>query len=88
LGVLWVKGTRVHLRPEPVECEDHVERRFLEPSVPSVRGEGLYRPIPLAQHPAFVKYYDAIAAEHRGRWQRLSSLVTIRGRIEPPVARQ
>jgi uncharacterized protein (DUF2235 family) len=88
LGVLWVKGTRVHLRPEPVECEDHVERRFLEPSVPSVRGQGLYRPIPLAQHPAFVKYYDAIAAEHRGRWQRLSSLVTIRSRIEPPVARR
>jgi uncharacterized protein (DUF2235 family) len=58
LGVLWVKGTRVHLRPEPVECEDHVERRFLEPSVPSVRGEGLYRPIPLAQHPDFVKYYQ------------------------------
>jgi len=87
LGALWLKGTREHLRPEPVQCEDHVERRFLEPSVPSVRGEGPYRPIPLARHPAFVKYYEVITAEHRGRWQRLGTLVTSRWKVAPPVGR-
>jgi uncharacterized protein (DUF2235 family) len=87
LGVLWVKGTRVHLRPEPVECEDHVERRFLEPSVPSVRGEGPYRPIPLARHPNFMKYYEVIADQNPGRWQRLGTLLTIRSKVAPPVGR-
>ena len=86
LGALWVKGTREHLRPEPVQCEDHVERRFLEPSVPSVRGEGPYRPIPLARHPAFVKYYEVIAAQHQGRWQRLGMLAS-RWKVAPPVGR-
>src|SRR5207244_5705774 len=41
LGALWVKGTRWHMRPEPVQVGAHVERRLLEPSVPSVRGAGL-----------------------------------------------
>jgi len=87
-GVLWLKGTRVHLRPEPVECEDHVERRFLEPSVPSVRGLGPYRPIPLARHPNFMKYYEVIADKNPGRWQRLGTLLTIRSKVAPPVERQ
>ena len=86
-GVLWLKGTRVHLRPEPVECEDHVERRFLEPSVPSVRGLGPYRPIPLARHPNFMKYYEVIADKNPGRWQRLGTLLTIRSKVAPPVER-
>src|SRR5207237_1447352 len=72
--------------PELVQCEDHVERRFLEPSVPSVRGEGPYRPIPLARHPAFVKYYEVIAAQHQGRWQRLGMLAS-RWKVAPPVGR-
>jgi uncharacterized protein (DUF2235 family) len=86
-GALWVKGTRQHLRPEPVQCEAHVERRFLEPKVPSVRGEGPYRPVPLAQHPEFMKYYEAITAERRGRLQRLSLLVSSRWKVAPPVGR-
>jgi len=86
-GALWVKGTRERLRPEPVQCEDHVERRFLEPSVPFVRGEGPYRPLPLARHPAFVKYYEVIAAQRPGRLQRLGVMVSSRWKLAPPVER-
>jgi len=84
-GALWLKGTRVHLRPEPVQCEDHVERRFLEQTVPSVRGQAPYRPVPLASHPAFVKYYEIVAAARPRRWQRLGELMTSRSKVVPPV---
>jgi len=87
LGVLWLKGTRQHLRPEPVQCESHVERRFLEPKVPSVRGEAPYRPVPLAQHPDFSKYYESIVAQRRSRLQRLGELVSSRWKLAPPVGR-
>jgi uncharacterized protein (DUF2235 family) len=86
-GALWVKGTRGHLRPEPLQCEVPVERRFLEPSVPSVRGEGPYRPLPLARHPAFTKYYDITVAQRPSRLQRLGVLMPSRWKVTPPVWR-
>ncbi len=70
----------------------HVERRFLEPSVPSVRGEGPYRPIPLANtrrsssttrsSPRSVR---PLAAAGRARDEPLESRPA--GRARPPVAR-
>jgi len=88
LGVLWMRGLRDRLRLEPLQCETRVEKRFLEAAVPTARGECPYRPILLARHPDFSKYYELVSAAPRsGRWQRLGVLVPSRWRFAAPVGR-
>jgi uncharacterized protein (DUF2235 family) len=69
--LLWRKGMRRHLRVESWELEAPIQQRFLEASVPTPRGEIPYRPLPLAQHPNFVKYYEELKTQRRGFRQRL-----------------
>jgi uncharacterized protein (DUF2235 family) len=72
-GVLWRKGVRAgQLQFETCQLDTYIERRFLEPSVPTPRGESPYRPLPLARHPSFTQYYEVITARRGGFRQRLA----------------
>lgn len=84
--LLWLKGTRGHLRLDTCQLERHIEKRFLEASVPTARGEGPYRPIPLARHPDFMKYYEAVTGQRRGFRQRITVLLPRRRRALEPTA--
>jgi len=87
-GVLWVKGTRERLRLARLHCETRVGQRFLEPKVPTVRGEYPYRPLVLARHPDFEKYYEElVAARPQGRFQRWAELMPSRRKLAPPIER-
>lgn len=79
-GMLWRKGLRLHLRFETCELETPIQQRFLETSVPTPRGEGLYRPLPLAHHPTFMKYYETVATRRQGFRQRFARLPLLRRR--------
>ena len=59
----------------------------LVPDVPVEVRWRPYRPVPLAQHPEFMKYYEAIAAQRQGRLQRLSVLISSRWKFAQPVGR-
>jgi uncharacterized protein (DUF2235 family) len=55
-GRAWIEGTREKLRPSVLH-EGFVRQRFDEPTVPTVKGSGPYRPKALRDHPDYKGRY-------------------------------
>lgn len=73
MGFFWRRGTREEFQTRELAFEDSVGKRLGESRVPTVYGEMPYRPVLLAQYPAFLKYYQAIDARRRGLFRRLAA---------------